>query len=72
VDGRDLTSQIFVTLAGAIARYDSDLDDDAYNDAPYIDEDDDTAADQLSTYDSQTRSHLTAAEAKANSPHRRG
>jgi hypothetical protein len=33
---RRLTSQIFVTLAGAIARYDSDLDDDAYNDAPYI------------------------------------
>ncbi|KAJ5820905.1 uncharacterized protein N7525_010189 [Penicillium rubens] len=41
---RRLTSQIFVTLAGAIARYDSDLDDDAYNDAPYIDEDDDTDA----------------------------
>lgn len=41
---RRLTSQIFVTLAGAIARYDSDLDDDAYNDAPYIDEDYDTDA----------------------------
>ncbi|KAJ5614964.1 hypothetical protein N7537_000078 [Penicillium hordei] len=41
---RRLTSQIFVTLAGAIARYDSDLDDDSYNDAPYIDEDDDTDA----------------------------
>ncbi|KAJ5493718.1 hypothetical protein N7463_009805 [Penicillium fimorum] len=41
---RRLTSQIFVTLAGAIARYDSDLDDDAYNDAPYIDEDDDAEA----------------------------
>ncbi|KAJ5970239.1 uncharacterized protein N7479_000157 [Penicillium vulpinum] len=41
---RRLTSQIFVTLAGAIARYDNDLDDDAYNDAPYIDEDDDIDA----------------------------
>ncbi|KAJ5826643.1 hypothetical protein N7447_003406 [Penicillium robsamsonii] len=41
---RRLTSQIFVTLAGAIARNDSDLDDDAYNDAPYIDEDDDAEA----------------------------
>ena len=38
---RRLTSQIFVTLAGAIARYDSDFDGDAYNDAPYTDEDDD-------------------------------
>ncbi|KAI2755202.1 hypothetical protein DTO006G1_8430 [Penicillium roqueforti] len=38
---RRLTSQIFVTLAGAIARYDSDFDGDAYNDAPYIDDDDD-------------------------------
>ncbi|KAJ5158088.1 Protein of unknown function DUF2347 [Penicillium coprophilum] len=40
---RRLTSQIFVTLAGAIARYDSDLDD-LYNDEPYIDEDDDVDA----------------------------
>ncbi|KAJ5188046.1 Protein of unknown function DUF2347 [Penicillium cf. griseofulvum] len=40
---RRLTSQIFVTLAGAIARYDNDVDG-AYNDAPYIDEDDDAEA----------------------------
>ena len=45
---RRLTSQIFVTLAGAIARNDSEVrgdeDDTSYNDAPYIDDpaDDDT------------------------------
>ncbi|KAJ6080755.1 hypothetical protein N7499_005629 [Penicillium canescens] len=45
---RRLTSQIFVTLAGAIARNDSEVrgdeDDASYNDAPYIEDpaDDDT------------------------------
>jgi hypothetical protein len=41
---RRLTSQIFVTLAGAIARNDC-VDDDAYNDDAYLDDpDDDTDA----------------------------
>ncbi|KAJ5131465.1 Protein of unknown function DUF2347 [Penicillium bovifimosum] len=44
---RRLTSQIFVTLAGAIARNDC-VDDDAYNDDAYIDDPDDETDASLS------------------------